>query len=238
MIKVGCCGWGCAMSSYFNSFPVIELQTTFYKLPKLKTAQRWRKAAPKSFEFVVKAFQGVTHPPKSPTWRKFGQPLRGAGYLKPTRTVEQSWKKTLEICRALQSSICLIQLPASFKDTKENLRNAEKFLSSASKEIKIAIELRGWSDRNIKRICKKFSLIDCCDPFARMPLLRGPTAYFRLHGSPPGPRLYNYSYTRKDLENLKQKLSKLKARKIYCMFNNGYSMVRDAKRFQNMMANL
>ena len=49
MIKVGCCGWAKSQKEYFENFPVIELQQTFYKLPDLKTAQKWREKAPKDF---------------------------------------------------------------------------------------------------------------------------------------------------------------------------------------------
>jgi uncharacterized protein YecE (DUF72 family) len=124
----------------------------------------------------------------------------------------------------------------SFRETKENIRTAEKFFERAKRDkMRIALELRGWDAARIRALCKRFNLIDCCDPFAREPTWIPSVAYFRLHGSPPGPRMYRYRYTDKDLRCLKHKLAELKAKEIYCMFNNGYSMAADAARFLQML---
>jgi len=60
------------MSRYFSEFSIVELQSTFYKLPMVKTAEKWRSQAPEGFEFTLKAWQGVTHPSESPTWKRSG----------------------------------------------------------------------------------------------------------------------------------------------------------------------
>ncbi|MEM5824892.1 MAG: DUF72 domain-containing protein, partial [Thermofilaceae archaeon] len=74
VIKVGTCGWSAkgGREAYFAHFSVIELQETFYKLPLEETAEKWRSRAPPGFEFVVKAWQAITHPPSSPTWKRSG----------------------------------------------------------------------------------------------------------------------------------------------------------------------
>jgi hypothetical protein len=43
VILVGCSGFPCARSEYYRSFPLVEIQQTFYKLPRLQTALRWRQ---------------------------------------------------------------------------------------------------------------------------------------------------------------------------------------------------
>jgi len=57
-IKAGCCGFAVkgGAKAYYNLFKVIELQSTFYKLPKIQTARKWKEEAPQDFEFVVKAW--------------------------------------------------------------------------------------------------------------------------------------------------------------------------------------
>jgi uncharacterized protein YecE (DUF72 family) len=53
MVRVGCCGWQKAHDTYYQHFPLIEVQKTFYKLPMVKTARRWRKdEAPSDFIFA------------------------------------------------------------------------------------------------------------------------------------------------------------------------------------------
>ena len=66
MVKVGCCGWARGRAAYFPHFRLVEVQQTFYKLLKLETALRWRQEAPPGFEFSLKAWQAITHPPPAP----------------------------------------------------------------------------------------------------------------------------------------------------------------------------
>ena len=66
-IRVGLCGIGMARDKYFRTYPVTEVQQTFYEPPKLSLLQRWREQAPRNFEFTLKAWQLITHPPSSPT---------------------------------------------------------------------------------------------------------------------------------------------------------------------------
>ncbi|HET7874102.1 MAG TPA: DUF72 domain-containing protein, partial [Methylomirabilota bacterium] len=65
-MRIGCCGWPVARARYFRAFELVEIQDSFYNLPRLPTVQRWRKTAPAGFEFVLKAPQLVTHEPTSP----------------------------------------------------------------------------------------------------------------------------------------------------------------------------
>ncbi|RLE50833.1 MAG: DUF72 domain-containing protein, partial [Candidatus Methanomethylicota archaeon] len=91
-VKVGCCGWAVrgGKQAYYKEFSLIELQETFYKLPKVDTVKSWREEAPSSFEFAVKAWQAITHPTTSPTWKKAGVKIPAEkadkyGNLQPTR---------------------------------------------------------------------------------------------------------------------------------------------------------
>jgi uncharacterized protein YecE (DUF72 family) len=62
-IKVGCCGFAAAQKKYFERFRVVEIQQTFYQIPEIKTAEKWRHAAPPGFEFTMKAWQLIIHLP-------------------------------------------------------------------------------------------------------------------------------------------------------------------------------
>jgi uncharacterized protein YecE (DUF72 family) len=66
-IKVGCCGFVVAQKKYFSLFDLIEIQQSFYQMPKIETAQKWHSAAPAGFQFTMKAWQLITHEPSSPT---------------------------------------------------------------------------------------------------------------------------------------------------------------------------
>lgn len=241
MIKIGCCGFARGRKEYFKHFKLVEIQQTFYKMVPDATLKKWRQEAPDDFEFTVKAFQGITHPVNSPTWRRSGLELKGNekyGNLQPSKEVMESWELTKKACNILGARICIIQLPKRFKDTEENIKNATEFFSSIDRgDLEIAIELRGWKDKNVERLCRKFDLIDCRDPFASKPtsLGRNDIAYLRLHGSPPGNKMYNYKYTDDDLRELADFLEKVGAEESYVLFNNVY-MFDDAKRFTEIVA--
>ena len=244
-IRVGCCGLPGGLKRYSTKLRLTEINSTFYRLPRVETAEKWRECVPKDFIFTVKCHQAISHPITSPTWRRSGlkeeelKKLKDkVGFLKPTKEVLDFWRKTLEICRILESPICLIQLPARFKDNEENMKNANEFFESIERdEIKIAVELRGWNDENIRNLCEKFDLIDCRDPFASSPTYFGKSkiAYFRLHGKPPGERMYKYKYTDKDLKLLLRKIKSLKVKEVYCLFNNIW-MFENAIEFQEMVS--
>lgn len=59
-VKVGCCGFPEAREEYCKEFSAAEVQQTFYQPPLLKTALKWRKEAPASFEFTIKACGKIT----------------------------------------------------------------------------------------------------------------------------------------------------------------------------------
>ena len=239
-IHVGCCGLPVGLKKYAKIFDCVEINKTFYKLPKLETAKKWRNVTPKNFIFCVKCFQGVTHPTSSPTWRRYGE-IEGKkenyGNFQDTEEVRDSWKRTYEFCKALGARICLIQTPKRFKDTEENVKNVEKFFRKIErKDLEIAIEFRGWDEKNIKKICKKFKLIEAVDPFSKMPSILTKTIYFRLHGSPPGKKMYSYKYTANDLKILLEKIRSLKkpVKEVFVFFNNVY-MKDDASNFKKLV---
>ena len=239
-VYVGCCGIPGGLEKYSKILDCVEIQQTFYKLPKLQTAQKWRKIVPKNFIFCVKAFRGITHPTNSPTWRRYGEPegrKENYGNLQPTKEVFKFWEKTLEFAKTLGARIVLIQTPASFRDEEKNLKNAEKFFSRARKaKIQIAFEPRKWKGENVLKICKKFELVHCTDPFASKPLYftKQKIAYLRLHGSPPGKKMYAYKYTDKDLKELANFIKNLKVKETFVFFNNVF-MQNDALRFKKYL---
>jgi len=229
MIKVGCCGFPGGRKSYFKELSLAEIQSTFYKLPaKEETVRKWKAEAPPGFEYTLKCWQAVTHPPTSPTYRKARIEVEPSkfdryGFLRPTEEVFDAWKKTKRVADLLGASIIVVQCPASFKCSPENTDNARNFFSSIDRKgIEIAWEPRGtWLENpeTVKRIVDEFHLIHCVDPFWDQPQSAHSITYFRLHGK---ERRYNYRYvyTPQDLKNLLSMIKSLKAKTVYCLFNN------------------
>jgi uncharacterized protein YecE (DUF72 family) len=220
MNRVGCCGWPVRREEYFRHFSLVEIQESFYNLPQLKTVERWRVAAPREFEFVLKAPQLITHEPTSPTYRRLRRELTAAekkryGAFKSIAEVHSAWQATLALARTLKSKIVVFQSPASFTPTDEHRDNIEAFFKSIERGgLQLCWEPRGvWDDARVKEICKRLDLIHCVDPFERRSVW-GEPAYFRLHGRGG----YRYQYTEWDLIELG--ILCRAAEETYVLFNN------------------
>ena len=148
-VLIGCCGWSylnerefagqikrkysAKLQAYVQLFNTVEINSTFYRLPRLSTAQKWRQEAdvlnPK-FEFTVKAYQGITHRHRFPG---------GSVSL---------FNQVKEICGALRTSIILFQSPASFRPTDASVKAMKSFFSKIDRDNLTCVwEPRGqWYD--------------------------------------------------------------------------------------------
>lgn len=101
MIRVGLCGFTISMEDYPLYFPVVEVQQTFYQPPRDETMRRWIEATPAGFEFTLKAWQLVTHPGSSPTYRRMKRVLApaekaGCGFFQESAVVDEGYRRSIE----------------------------------------------------------------------------------------------------------------------------------------------
>lgn len=244
-IWVGCCGLaGLGWKEYESRFDAIEIQSTFYRLPRLSTAKSWREQAPK-LRITLKAWQGVTHPATSPTWRKAGAQRPSAdeesyGHLQPTEKVFKAWQSTLQVCRELNAEACLIQLPPSFDRRKEHIENMVGFFEQIERPPLIAIEFRhkSWFEDldGLARLLDRLRLTHVVDPLTQRPAHVEGVAYYRLHGRVlPGGRLdYKYRYTHEEILRIKQEVERSGVEQAYVFFNN-ISMRDDATKLLSLL---
>lgn len=232
MLKIGCCGFPRARQEIYRRFPVVEVQQTFYEPPQLKTLERWRAAAPQAFEFTLKAWQMITHPASSPTYRRMRIPLarpEEAGFFQATETVAAAWALTRDCALTLGARVLLFQCPARFTPEDVNIRNLRRFFETIKRDhLDFAWEPRGdWPDTLVRELCRELRLIPVVDPLQRKPF-DGDPAYFRLHG------FGNYSYRYSD-DDLNRLLTLCLSREnAYVLFNNT-GMFEDAQRFQALV---
>ncbi|MEM3700549.1 MAG: DUF72 domain-containing protein [Candidatus Bathyarchaeia archaeon] len=224
MIKVGCCGFPTSMKKYYENFNLVELNSTFYQYPRMETVEGWRKKAPETFEFTVKAHQDISHKEK----------------MKPTDACLQAFEKMKKICKTLNSKILLVQTPGSFRP--EKLDDAEKFFKEANREGLVLVwETRGpaWETpetyERLRRVLEGVNVSHVTDPFRVMPAYVSKIAYFRLHGL--GEQMYYYQYSNAELQRLKESITpyEKKRKEVYVLFNN-LSMFEDAIRFRKYLA--
>jgi uncharacterized protein YecE (DUF72 family) len=234
-VKVGCCGFRSAQADYVLRFEVVEVQQTFYQPPQVGTLERWRAAAPDSFEFTIKAWQLITHQARSPTYKRLKRELSEAeraqcGSFRPTKIVREAWETTLACARALSASHILFQCPASFTPTPEHIENMRRFFASIKRDdgLQFCWEPRGgWPDALVRELCRELELVHVVDPFTAR-TQTPEQCYFRLHGR----KGWRYVYEDDELEELLAMLPATRA--SYVLFNN-VRMLEDALRFKELI---
>lgn len=244
MLYIGCCGWCIGRGKYYAAFNAIELQDTFYDPPDPEKLRKLASEAPPGFAFTMKAWQAITHPLDSPTWKRAKKrPEAGRyGFLRPTREVLEAWSLVADAAKALGARVVVVQTPPSFGYSEENYRNALEFFSTAETGgFIIGWEPRGtWvqhPDKVAELVSSFKNVIHIVDPFQAQPAVAKEVVYFRLHGM-GGDRLnYRYKYTDGDLAKLSEIVGGHlgSGRTLYVMFNNVY-MAQDAQRFKQMQA--
>jgi len=187
--RVGLCGWTISRAAYLRRFPLVEVQHTFYEPPADALLARWRAEVPADFEFTIKAWQLVTHESGSPTYRRLKQPLpaehRGqVGAFRSTPPVLRAWTRTLECARVLRATAVLLQCPASFRPTVENVARMRAFLTAVERpEGRLLWEPRGaWPAALLGELCRDLDLVHVVDPMQTETVTPEQT-YYRLHGT-------------------------------------------------------
>lgn len=232
-VKIGCCGFPVARDKYYEHFRSVELQSTFYEPPESGLVKKWRAEAPDGFEFTLKAWQLITHPPSSPTYGKLKTPLQPSkehcyGYFRPTVEVYWAWERTRELAVALEAKIVVFQSPPGFVPSAGNKRNMEHFFASIERRRVVLGWQPGaeWDESEVRAICAELDLIHVVDPFKGRAATSG-LRYYCLGGR----KGYKYKYSDRDLETLKKLADKYP--NSYFMFSNA-SMFDDAKRLQDL----
>jgi uncharacterized protein YecE (DUF72 family) len=212
------------MKRYFESYSLVELNSTFYEYPRLETVEGWREKAPENFEFTVKAHQDISHKARMRV---------DENSLKAFETMKQ-------ICKTLKAKILLFQTPGSFRPDK--LGEAEKFFENINREdLTLVWETRGpeWEKpevvEKLRQVLSRLGVVHVTDPFRLLPAYTGQIAYFRLHGL--GEELYYYQYTDDELRRLGEIAKNFEAegKTVYVLFNN-LSMFEDGLRFMHYLS--
>ena len=226
-----------AFEDYVREYSLVEVQQTFYEPPRDATMRRWRAAAPSDFEFTIKAWQLVTHDASSPTFRRLRTPLSEAdraavGGFRATPVVLRAWQRTLDCAAILRATAILLQCPASFRPTDDNIAQLRAFFGTVERPptIRMLWEPRGpWPGDIVEALCRELDLVHVVDPFVSTTTTPG-QIYFRLHGI-TGAR---HVYADPELERLADLLPTA-GEPAYVLFNN-LPRVGDARRFRSLLA--
>ncbi len=194
---------------YAQFFNTVELNVSFYRLPKKETFEGWYQRTPKGFRFSVKGSRFITH-------------------IKRLKDCREPLSLLMDHTSPLKEKLGVIlwQLPPRFEFQRERLEQFCVLLSTLphSKSHGHAFEFRdeSWFCKEAFRILEEFQFAFCIAHGSGLPFIEkitSHTIYLRFHG---GEVLYGSNYSDKELKAWSEKIRdwERKGRNLFVYFNN------------------
>ncbi len=222
---------------YAAQFDCVEVNSTYYGIPKPAVMERMEKKTPPGFRFVVKLNQAMTHEGSADPelYRQFLavlEPLKAAG----------------------KYDGLLAQFPWAFRRTDANKHHLERLRELLPGEP-LWIEFRNgsWMHPQLAQWLRERSLGYCAVDEPALPGLVPPVthvttdgAYVRLHGRNAGNwwgrgggDRYDYDYSERELGEWVARVNDLasRAKQTYLFFNNCHAgqAARNAKLMEELL---
>ncbi|MGG3737453.1 DUF72 domain-containing protein [Aeribacillus pallidus] len=250
MIYIGLTGWGDhdslyegnvsnrdKLQVYASYFPTVEVDSSFYAIQPERNYEKWIEETPASFQFIVKAYQGMT-----------GH-LRGDIPFSSKKEMFESFCQSLRpFSKTSKLAMVLFQFPPWFQCTKENV-DYLRYCREAMGDLPVALEFRNrtwfsekYREKTLAFMKKEKWIHSICDEpqvgEGSVPTVLEPTdsekTLIRMHGrNVNGWRKpkegknwrdvrYLYRYNRQELLEWKHYIRSLQKRTatIYMLFNN------------------
>lgn len=268
MIQIGLTGWGDhdsiyaadtktheKLQEYSSHFPVVELDSSFYAVQPIRNMEKWVKETPENFQFIVKAFHGMTG-------------HDGEEKENPFETIAemfQAFRESIEpLQRAGKLGAVLFQFPPKFDCTQEHVQYI-RYCKKQMKDIPVALEFRNqsWYEERFQQQTLDFmkqegwihAIADEPQagvksvPFVPLVTVKDKTI-IRLHGRNVHGWNYSgnanwrkvrylYEYSEKELTAIAEEVKRLEKQcnEVIILFNNnsGRHAAGNAKQLQQML---
>jgi len=207
---------------YQKFFNTVEINSTFYHMPKPSTMKTLKSKVSKDFKISVKAPKIITH-------------------IKKLKNCNEELLKFFDSISNLKENlgVVLFQLLPQLKFDKDLLLD---FISNLKPDIKYAFEFRHktWLNSDTYEILKKFNISFVITHGDNYPFEKVETAdfvYIRLHGP---KELYASSYSLEELREWSIYIKELESasKTVFVYFNNdfyGYA-IDNATTLKNLLA--
>ncbi|MFQ5950639.1 MAG: DUF72 domain-containing protein [Candidatus Geothermarchaeales archaeon] len=226
-IYVGTGGWAYfdipgrdALREYARHYDFVEVDSTFYHMPREDQVLSWRRRVPRDFEFAVKANRRLTH-------------VLG---LEPVPEALDLFEEHKVICSLLESDILVLQTPTSMELTSKKIERIRKFFSAVAPfEFRLAWEIRRPEGKPIPSgliaLMEKFDVLHSADLSVSTPKYLSDLIYSRLFG--PG-RHNVYQFADEELAMIVERAEEQGISRSYLSFH-GIKMYKDAARLKVFM---
>jgi uncharacterized protein YecE (DUF72 family) len=221
-------------------FDCVEVNTSFYRVPKAELFEGMLRKAPESFLFVVKTPKELTH-----DLGAFESAV--APFLQSLRPLQDSG----------QLAGLLAQFPYTFKPSPANVAHLERLAKAlADSETAVNVEFRhdGWYKEKVFDRLRRLGLGFVNVDLPALPHLPRPTGvatssvgYCRLHGRnaemwwehPTASHRYDYTYREEELKGWTTRIDELRPQvDVVFVFTNNCRMgasVIDALRVKRLL---
>src|SRR5690606_3958534 len=124
---------------YGERFRSVEINNSFYMLPKEETFASWHDRSPKDFVFVVKASRFITH-------------------IKRLKNTKEPVRRVMEHAKHLRSKLgpILLQLPPNLQKDVTNLRKTIGYFGNV--ELSLEFRHESWYDDEVHALLKEFNI--------------------------------------------------------------------------------
>jgi uncharacterized protein YecE (DUF72 family) len=208
-------------------FNTLEVNFTYYTLPSPRSLEGMSRKTSESFQFVVKAFKGMTHEIKDTITHTL---------LNNKQTFDKFIYSLKPLIDAGKLGCVLAQFPFSFYPRAENLDYLRRFKELMG-DIPLIIEFRNrhWRKEKTLQFLKEHLMGYCAVDEPRLPQLMpfypeatSDIGYFRFHGrntkwfNVPTSVRYDYLYSKEELEEFLPpiKMISSKTKIVFIFFNN------------------
>ena len=192
------------LNFYSEHFKTVELNSTFYRFPTVKSLQTWYNKSPSDFMFSIKVPKTITHINK----------FNGS---------EEQINDFYAVCgEGLQSKLgcVLFQLPPSIHFSEEKLLQITNSLNPRFKNV-IEFRHESWWRQNVYDALSQKHIIFCSVSHPTLPatiIANTETIYVRLHGN---IKMFYSNYSTEQLNDLyKTVINENKIKEAFIYFNN------------------
>ena len=216
------------LSRIAETFDTVEVNTSFYSIPKPQTVKAWAEETPEHFTFALKLWRGITH------YRK----------LVNARDLTERFLLSANQLPQHRRAPLLIQLPPH---QKPNLDKLEAYIAEfrviSGDSWRIAVEFRddAWLQPATYQLLDRIGVALCIHDMrgkaATNEANDAPFVYVRRHGS--SHQLYSGSYSPEALDQDAERTRgwMVEGRDVYVYFNNdiGGHAYRNAQSLRSLL---
>ncbi len=192
---------------YSKRFDTVELNVTFYRLPLLKTFDRWYNETPSNFLFSLKGSRLITHIKR---------------LLEPEESLDMFFKRA----SALKEKIAIVlwQFAPGFKIDLQRLKDFLELLKAYNVRNTFEFRNESWITKEVIDVCKRYNASLCMADWPvfidELPITSD-FVYIRRHGAGGSyATCYSKEELKKDAKRIRNYLRN--GKDVFVYFNNDY----------------